>query len=79
MSKKAKSRQQEKRKKAKALRKLINKQVYEERKRLGQNTKSTRAQTFNKKNKKKSMVKHSVANCGNVGCKRCDPGRIHHK
>lgn len=79
MSKKARSRQHEKRKKAKALRKLINKQTYEERKRLGQNTKSTRARRFNQKNKKKTTVSHPYGNCGNVGCKRCDPGNIHHK
>lgn len=79
MSKGAKSRQHERRKKAKAMRKAANKATYESRKALGQNTKSARAISNSKKNKKKSGVDHPYGNCGNVGCKKCDPRHIHHK
>jgi ribosome assembly protein YihI (activator of Der GTPase) len=68
MSKKSKTRARDKRKKDKATKKAAMRSLYE----------SYMAQGKNKKKKKDKnglgiTARHVVANCGNIGCKKCHP------
>jgi len=74
MSAKKKSEAKERRKKEKRARKAAQKARYQAYKEAGNNQKSKR-QRRNVKGKTRlaGRVKHAVANCGNAGCKRCNP------
>lgn len=72
MSKKSKKLQKERQLSKKRAKRNANKLLFQERARLGQNTKSTRALRSNKKNKR-HMSSHPFGQCGNIGCKKCNP------
>lgn len=70
MSKSSKAVSKSKNLQAKRAKKAANRATYESWKRLGENTKSTRAKS---KKKKKSLNKgkHLTADCGNIACRKC--------
>lgn len=77
MSKSSKKRQKEKRLILKRARKAANKARFEELKRLGQNSKSKRYLSKRKKRRLAKTVSHPEGSCGNIGCVKCDPCKIH--
>ncbi len=70
MSKAAKSRQKDKRKKEKKALKDTKRALYEKYRDQGRTKKSAR---FKKKQRKTLRVGHVLINCGNAGCSRCTP------
>lgn len=72
MSKKSKAKNKQDRLNKKRAVKAANKAKNEERKRLGQNTKSKR-QTLRKRRTKRVRVRHAGGACGNLGCAKCHP------
>jgi hypothetical protein len=77
MSKKSKVASKLKKAQAKRARKLSNRSHYQELARLGQNSKSKRALNMNAKNKKVNVFGHSLTNCGNIGCRKCNPNQVY--
>ena len=73
MSKKAKKASKEKNLQRKRARRLANKMRYQAMARAGENTRSKRFRSVNKRNRRAKAVKHLVSYCGNTGCKRCFP------
>jgi hypothetical protein len=74
MSKKSKSEAKKRRRQQKTARKAAQRALYEQRKRDGQNTKSKRAKLLAKRKKRIRLERHRTGPCGNIGCKRCNPG-----
>ena len=74
MSKKAKSEAKKRRRAKKRAMKAAQNALYEKRKREGQNTKSKRVRLRTKRTKKLRLVRHRLGRCGNVGCRKCNPG-----
>jgi len=77
MSKKSKATAKQKRLVKKRAIKFANKAKYAEMKRLGQNSKSKRSRNQSKQNKRAKTMSHPNGACGNIGCIRCDPERVH--
>lgn len=77
MSKKSKVASKLKKSQAKRARKQANRTRYQELARLGQNSKSKRSISTNAKNKKVNVFGHSLTNCGNIGCRRCNPNQFY--
>ena len=73
MSKKAKNAAQERRKKEKRSRKAAEQAKYAAWAADGKNQKSKRNVLKNKRAVSVRTVRHAVAFCGNVGCKKCHP------
>lgn len=73
MGRAARNRNKEKRAGAKRARKVANQEKYAALARAGQNKKSKRASKQGQKKKTVSAKGHSDANCGNIGCKKCNP------
>ena len=48
--------------------------LYETRKRAGQNTKSKRHRLKSKRATRLRVERHRLGPCGNIGCKKCNPG-----
>lgn len=76
MGKGAKSRARAQRAARKRMMKNSNKAKYESWKREGMNTKSKRAKLHSKRKKMSPPVKHTIKDCGNLGCKRCHPPKF---
>lgn len=72
MGKGSRNRRKQKRLQAKRARKAANRAEYESRKFAGINNKSKRSLLAAKKKKLRPKFKHAVANCGNIGCKKCN-------
>lgn len=74
MSKASRARSKLKRLLEKRKRKAANKALYEARRKAGENSKSKR---FRKNAKKKNVAFKGMhilhPNCGNIGCKKCNP------
>ena len=77
MSKKAKKLQKEKRLEKKRARRTANKARYAALRDSGQNSKSKRFVKNSKRMKRVKTIDHPLGSCGNIGCKRCDPNKIH--
>lgn len=77
MSKKSKLKSKAKNAQAKRARKAANQARFQELARLGQNTKSKRALSSKLKKRKINVFGHGAHNCGNFGCKRCNPMLIY--
>lgn len=73
MGKAAKTRRAEQRSKEKRTRKARQQALYESYKAAGSNKKSKRNTLSARRNGGILTTKHSVVNCGNVGCCRCYP------
>lgn len=77
MGKIGRAKRKEKKLQKKRAIKAANRARYAELKRLGQNSKSKRFLKGCKKNKLVNYISHPDGFCGNVGCKKCDPCKIH--
>lgn len=77
MSKKSKVASKLKKAQAKRARKLANRTRYQELARLGQNSKTKRSLRANSKKKKVNVFGHSLTNCGNIGCRRCNSNQYY--
>lgn len=66
-------RSKEKRRADKRKRKAAMRTLYESWRDAGQNGKSKRALRNARAAKRSRKHEHIVANCGNIGCKRCNP------
>ena len=73
MSRTSKKLNREKRLQQKRARKAANKARYAELARTGQNQKSKRYLSSNKKRKLVKIIDHKDGFCGNIACKRCFP------
>lgn len=73
MSKKYKKSNKEKRLGAKRAKKAANKARYQKLREQGINQKSLRSRLSNKKGKKMNTVSHPDGQCGNIGCRTCNP------
>lgn len=74
MSKTSKARSSERRKAAKQSRRASNKALYRARAIAGENTKSKRNQRKQSgRNHAYKGMHHNVHDCGNIGCKKCNP------
>ncbi len=72
MSKKSKIHAREARRKEKRSKKAAQQALYENWRDQGKNSKSKRSILAGQRNKKSSTKHmHLIANCGNIGCKRC--------
>lgn len=76
MGKASRSRRREKKAAVKRARKAANRAKYAEMRRLGQNTLSSRAKRNAKKKIRPHKHRHLIADCGNLGCKKCGPKRL---
>jgi hypothetical protein len=73
MSKTSKKLNREKRLQKKRARKAANKARYAELARTGQNKKSKRFLSNNRKRKTVKLIDHKDGPCGNLACKKCFP------
>lgn len=71
MSKKSKSLSKQANLRAKQAKKAANRALYDSRKRMGENTKSSRSVRKSRGRKGKEKGKHLVAYCGNIACMKC--------
>ena len=76
MSKKSKATAKQVRLNKKRAIKMANKAKYQGWARDGDNTKSKRSRSSNRKNKLAKTVSHSMGHCGNLACVRCYPLKI---
>ena len=76
MSKKAKAAAKEKNLQKKRAIKAANKAKYQAWALAGNNSKSKRSISRNKKAKKRNGISHPDGPCGNIGCRMCNPGNI---
>ena len=77
MSKRSKVASKLKNAQAKRARKQANRTRFQELARLGQNTKSKRSLSINARKKRVNVFGHSLTNCGNIGCHRCNPNQYY--
>jgi hypothetical protein len=73
MSRNSKLTQKLKRLAKKRAKKAANRSHYQELARLGQNSKSKRALSSNRKKKRANFISHPEGRCGNIECKLCNP------
>lgn len=73
MSKKSKIASKARKALAKRARKNANRARYQELARTGQNSKTKRALNAAQKKRKVNVFGHSLTNCGNIGCRKCNP------
>jgi len=76
MSKKCKASSKFKNLQAKRARKTANKAYYQALTAADKNSKSGRSIKSSKKKKRVKTIDHKDGNCGNVACRKCDPGRV---
>lgn len=77
MSKRSKAASKAKKSQAKRARKNANRAHYQELARTGQNSKTKRALNANARKRKVNVFGHSLENCGNIGCRRCNPNQVY--
>jgi len=73
MSKKSKKASKDKNRLAKQARKRANRSLYDARRDSGTNSKSFRARKNKKQKRSTEKNKHTINNCGNLGCQKCNP------
>ena len=74
MSKKSKKLAKQKNLMKKRAKRAANRAKYDAWRDAGENSKSKR---FRNKIKKVNTISHPNGPCGNIGCKKCDPYKIH--
>lgn len=75
MSKKSKQASKQKNLQAKRTRRAANRARFQAMALSGQNSKSTRARTVNRNNRKVKTVDHADGHCGNIACTKCFPNK----
>jgi hypothetical protein len=77
MSKKSKALNKQKNLAKKRAKKAAMRAQYDAWKIAGTNTKSKRAIQTAKKTRRANSISHPEGNCGNIGCRRCDPCKLY--